>query len=89
MPILYVPIENAVPIYGPPGKQITVVNQDATRNVWIDHEAGRLNAAPAGAVTNANGTLVAAAGGQVQLDSFRGKYFARANAAGASLEVQY
>lgn len=89
MPILFVPIENAIPIYGPQGKQITVVNQDLTKDVWIDHEAGRLNAAPTGGVTNANGTLVAHLGGQVQLDSFRGKYFARANVAGASLEIQY
>ena len=89
MPILFVPIENAVPIYGPQGKQITVVNQDTTRDVYIDHEAGRLNAAAVGAVGLLNGTLVAKNGGQVQLDSFRGKYFARANVAGASLEVQY
>jgi hypothetical protein len=85
---LLVPIENAVPIYGPAKNQITIINNDPANICYVSEDPQRLNAAPVGGVSANYGQPLAAAGGELQIDTFRGKWYARANVA-MQIEVIY
>lgn len=81
---MVIPADRAIAIRRPKGSTVTLVNQSAV-NVFIDSDYNRLNASLAGAIPS--GTLLAAAGGQVQITDYPGVYYARA-AVETTLEVQ-
>lgn len=69
----------------PVGSTVTIVNQDAANDCYLDFDPMRLAATAPGAVPN--GTKIAKGGGQVQFTSFPGSVYLRA-AVDMLLEVQ-
>lgn len=84
MPLKIVDNGPAVQIVRQKGITVTLINQGAV-DVYVDDEPMRLNSSST--LTIANGTKIAANGGELQISYFKGRIWARANSA-TTLEVQ-
>ena len=86
MPQVISPKGPAAPIRRKRGITVTIVNQGAV-DAFVDDDPMRLNAGIPGSLTIANGTKIAASGGQLQISDFKGIIWTRSNSDN-TLEVQ-
>jgi hypothetical protein len=85
MPFVLVPSDIAERIIRPEGSDVTVINQ-STIDVYMDAEAGRLNASAPGSTPN--GTRIAANGGEHRIRHWPCKGMWVRAAATTTIEVE-